>query len=994
MSGSHIPAKRPPDIPGGSPDGQVKVKKKYVRAVGPKLKVLLWVIFALAALMGANSAYLVSVTVLDFVHRDDGVSYQNWFYLYMFLAHLVLGLLLIGPFFVFSAIHMWNTRGRKNRRAVRVGYALFAAVTVLIVSGVVLVRIEGLFELKDQAARLVVYWMHALAPLAVLWLYWLHRLAGPKIKWKVGFAYMGLVGAAVAVMLLLHSQDPRKWNVVGPADGEKYFQPSEAITATGGFIDAKAMMNDQYCQKCHADVHAGWADSVHRSSSFNNPPYLASVSETREVALKRDGSVKASRWCAGCHDPVPFFSGAFDDPNYDLINHPTAHAGITCTVCHSITHVNSTRGNADYTIEEAAHYPFAYSENKVLQWVNNQLIKAKPDFHKRTFLKPLHKSGEFCSTCHKVSLPKELNHYKEFLRGQNHWDNFLLSGVSGHGARSFYYPPESKENCNDCHMPLVASRDFGAKHFNGAKELSIHDHLYPSANTGLAWLRDRPKVLEAHQKFRQGALRVDIFALREGGEIDGRLLAPLRPEVPKLSPGKKYLLDTVIRTLKLGHIFTQGTADSNEVWLDVTVTSGLDSNGDPRVIGRSGGLDPAKGKEVDPYSHFVNVFMLDREGRRIDRRNPQDIFTPLYNNQIPPGAGQTVHYELQLPEQLSAPVTVEVKLQYRKFDQRYMDFVAKKNAQLGNKIRGYEPGKPYVNELPISTLAVDKVTFPVEGVEATVENPAVDFPLWQRWNDYGIGLLLKGKAELRQAEQAFTEVEKLNRWDGPLNLARVLNVEGRLDEATAALNRAAAYQKEEGFPRWTWAWLSGWINLQQGRFEDAEKNLRAVLYDRTPEMQARKLDFSLDYEVLNLLGQALFDVGNLRQRQGRKEEARQKWLEAVEHFEKTLSIDTENVTAHHNLKLLYEQLGDKEKAAEHEKLHVRYKPDDNAQGRAVRLARERYPAANLAAEAVVKYNLRRPGAPELPPEAAATPLSPATAVGAGAPSADSPTGAD
>ena len=60
--------------------------------------------------------------------------------------------------------------------------------------------------------------------------------------------------------------------------------------------------------------------------------------------------------------------------------------------------------------------------------------------------------------------------------------------------------------------------------------------------------------------------------------------------------------------------------------------------------------------------------MLDRDGNRIDRRNPQDIFTPLYNHQIPPGAGQMVHYALQLPDDLTAPLTVEVKLQYRKFD--------------------------------------------------------------------------------------------------------------------------------------------------------------------------------------------------------------------------------------------------------------------------------------------------------------------------------------
>ena len=60
---------------------------------------------------------------------------------------------------------------------------------------------------------------------------------------------------------------------------------------------------------------------------------------------------------------MPFFSGEFDDPNYDDVNNPTSQAGITCTVCHAITNVNSTRGNADYTIEEPQHYPFASSDN-------------------------------------------------------------------------------------------------------------------------------------------------------------------------------------------------------------------------------------------------------------------------------------------------------------------------------------------------------------------------------------------------------------------------------------------------------------------------------------------------------------------------------------------------------------------------------------------------------------------------------------------------------
>jgi hypothetical protein len=139
-------------------------------------------------------------------------------------------------------------------------------------------------------------------------------------------------------------------------------------------------MMDQYCRDCHSDAYEGWFHSAHHFSSFNNEPYLFSVRETREVAMARDGNVKAARWCAGCHDPVPFFSGAFDDPHFDLEGHPTGQAGITCTACHSITEVNSTQGNADYVIEEPLHYPFAFSTNRLLQYLNRQLVKAKARF--------------------------------------------------------------------------------------------------------------------------------------------------------------------------------------------------------------------------------------------------------------------------------------------------------------------------------------------------------------------------------------------------------------------------------------------------------------------------------------------------------------------------------------------------------------------------------------------------------------------------------------
>ena len=68
-------------------------------------------------------------------------------------------------------------------------------------------------------------------------------------------------------------------------------------------------------------------------------------------------------------------------------------------------------------------------------------------------------SPEFCSACHKVHLDQPVNNYR-WLRGFDEYDNWQASGVSGQGARSFYYPAESA-TCGECHMPLVPSHDPG-----------------------------------------------------------------------------------------------------------------------------------------------------------------------------------------------------------------------------------------------------------------------------------------------------------------------------------------------------------------------------------------------------------------------------------------------------------------------------------------------------------------------------------------------------
>jgi tetratricopeptide (TPR) repeat protein len=908
-------------------------------AVGPRLRHLLRAVFALVALLGANSMYLGAARVLQAVQQRP---YQDYFYQWMFLLHLILGLLVIAPFLIFGLAHMHKALPRPKRRAVYAGLALFSFALLNVVSGLVLVRFAFL-DVGAADLRNAAYWVHILTPFIIVWLFVLHRLAGPAVRWKIGAAWGAFAGAVTLVMLAAQVRDPSRQDADASA-AVRDFTPSLArVRGSDGVIPSRALMMNEYCGECHVDTHARWAQSVHRFSSFNNPAYLFSIRETRRVLLARDGNVEASRFCAGCHDPVPLFSGRFDDPSFDL-GAPTAEAGITCIACHGITAINSPRGNADYVIEEPAHYPFVDSENRLLRWLNRQLIRANPDFHKRTFLKPLHKTPEFCGTCHKVHLPAALNAYK-WLRGQNHYDSYQLSGVSGHGVASFYYPPKAIHRCSECHMPRMASHDPGARLYDDAGILQVHDHLFASANTAIPSLLEMPEwVHTAHRESLDAILRIDIFGLRDDGTISGRLRAPIRPDLPVLVPGGTYLLDIVIRTLKLGHLFTEGTADSNEVWMDVALRSG------DRVIGRSGAT--AADGTVDPWSFFANAYVLDRDGARIDRRNVQDIFVPLYNHQIPPGAADVVHYRFTVPADVRSEIVVEAKLQYRKFDTRFVEhFSADEFAR---------------NELPITTLAADVVSLPIAPgpVKGVGESP---IPAWERWNDYGIGLLLNGpetsKGELRQAEEAFRQVEAMGNPNGPVNLGRVYFTEGRLDDAVAALRRAAEH--EPAAVPWVTEWLSGLVNFQNGYLQEAADGFRSLVHTEFADARRREFDFSQDYRLLGTLGQTIFEQAK-RERDPERHAERDRLLrEAAAWFERALVLDPENLAAHYNLALIYDRLGRTAVAERHHTLHETYKPDDNARDRAITAHRRANPPADHAAEAVVIYDLRPPNPPRI-----------------------------
>ena len=101
--------------------------------------------------------------------------------------------------------------------------------------------------------------------------------------------------------------------------------------------------------------------------------------------------------------------------------------------------------------------------------------------------------------------------------------------------------------------------------------------------------------------------------------------------------------------------------------------------------------------------------------------------------------------------------------------------------------------KDRIPNLPIITLATATSTLQVgDGSTPTVWQPVVDKSSRERWNDWGIGLLLQG--DLKGAEYAFTQVTKAEPEyaDGWLNVARALIQEGETEAAKPFIREALA----------------------------------------------------------------------------------------------------------------------------------------------------------------------------------------------------------
>jgi tetratricopeptide (TPR) repeat protein len=723
------------------------------------------------------------------------------------------------------------------------------------------------------------------------------------------------------------------------------FFPSSARTNVGGIIPANFFMTSASCERCHKDIYDQWNSSAHHFSSFNNQWYRKSIEYMQDVV-----GTRPSKWCAGCHDHAVFFNGRFDRPIKEQIATPEAQAGLACTSCHSIVHVGSSMGQGDFTVEYPPLHDLATSEQPILQKTHDALIYLAPGPHRDTFIKPFHRdqTAEFCSSCHKVHLDTAVNDYRWF-RGFNDYDNWQASGVSGQGARSFYYPA-APQRCADCHMPLVASNDPAAK--NG----KVRSHRFPGANTALPFVNHDPVQLKAVQDFlRDGQISVDVFGITrvaeapisDGAGVKGseprlsstfavgeesssfgaagamsllppaEVLAPLDKIPATVRRGESVRVEVVVRTRKVGHFFPGGTVDAFDVWVELEA---VDEKG--RVLLHSGSVaDDGKGP-VEPGAHFYRSLQLDAHGNPINKRNAWATRSVAYVRLVPPGAADTIHYRLDIPEDAGDKIFLRAKVNYRKFawwnTQWAFAGVRPHAASKPDVTPAYDDGKwtfdgdtsgvsggiKAIPDIPTTVMAHAEASIGVIARRATLPDvkPFFSPAVRERWNDYGIGLLLQG--DLKAAEAAFLHVSEMDPGyaDGPVNVARAQIQEGNVAPAEPMLQKALAIDPKLAKTHY----FLGTVYKTTGRYDEALVELRAAaaVYPR-------------DRVVLDQIGRVLF--------------LQRKFTDAVKAFQQVLGVDPEDLQAHYNLMVCYQGLGQPDLAARELALYERFKADESAQ---------------------------------------------------------------
>jgi tetratricopeptide (TPR) repeat protein len=627
--------------------------------------------------------------------------------------------------------------------------------------------------------------------------------------------------------------------------GKNPWLPSQALNETGKFMPALDFPQASYCGQCHQEAHKQWRESAH-SNSFRNPFYKRNV----DILIATKG-IEFSRHCEGCHNPIALFSGSLS--KNVKVERPYDEDGVTCMTCHSIAKIQNTSGIGSYVMgqptvmldEQGKPVPGLPSFDEIL---------ANPKRHSAAVMKDFYRTPEFCGTCHKAAVPKQLNEYK-WLRAFSVYDEWQMSSYAKETPLPFY-KKDSVSTCQTCHMEgeSIVAEDYGAK------DGRLKSHRFLGASTSIPVFYGFDEQLKRVTAYLQKDLfNIDIFALSKGDSEE--IIAPLDKQDFDLSPGETITLAAYIQNKGIGHSLVPEQRDFYESWVEFKV---IDAAG--KVISHSGYLKPDGYLEENAHTYTNRI--VGKDNKFLDLHQVWLTRSRAFDQTILPGRSDLVRYQFAIPANVQGPLQVTLNVNYRRFRQGWLEYaLARKGVQY-----------------PVVKMGSKEIALQV-GANRGAKAPA-DQKEMLRWNNYGIALWQQ--QQYARAVQIFEKVVSINPEyvDGHINIALAQFSYEKYSAALNNLERALALDPKNARA----LFYRGSIYRIQGKLDAATADLQEVV-EQFPRFRDGHRE-----------------LGFIYYQQKKYELARQRY-EAIQ------GIDPDDLSAHYNLMLVYRRLGMKDKAA-------------------------------------------------------------------------------
>jgi len=272
------------------------------------------------------------------------------------------------------------------------------------------------------------------------------------------------------------------------------------------------------------------------------------------------------------------------------------------------------------------------------------------------------------------------------------------------------------------------------------------------------------------------------------------------------------------------------------------------------------------------------------EGEFVDNHKVWTIHSVAYDNTVAAGRSVLVRYQFRIPANITGPISVTAKVNYRHLRQSYLNNIFGKD----------HPAYPVV-ELSSRTRLLNIGDNNIEGPDLA------DNPDWMRWNNLGIALL--DQFQYAEAVAAFTEVIKLRHdyVDGYTNVGLTEIVWEKYESARTAIRKALSIDPNNARA----LYYDGLLQRRAGNTEQEISDFKKVV-EMFPQSRDARRELGITYYQ-------------------QKDEH-----DALEQFEALQRIDPDDLTAHYNLSILYRRMGMPDKAADQQAMFVDKKVDPGA----------------------------------------------------------------